>query len=66
VSADLVNLRRARKAAQRDKADAQAAENRAAFGLSATERERLNAQKERCVRHLDQHRLSPTTAPTKS
>jgi hypothetical protein len=57
VSADLVNLQRARKAAKRDKAEAQAAENRIAFGLNAAERERLRAEKWRGAKHLDQHRL---------
>ena len=63
MSADLVNLRRARKIAQRKKGDAIAAENRAAFGLSAAERERLKVEKDRGVRHLDRHRLTP---PAKS
>jgi hypothetical protein len=63
VSADLINLRRARKIAQRKKGDAIAAENRAASGLSAAERERLKAEKDRRVRHLDRHRLTP---PAKS
>jgi hypothetical protein len=63
VSADLVNLRRARKAARRGKAEAKAAENRAAFGLSAAERERLKVEKERGVRQLDQHRLTPSPKP---
>jgi hypothetical protein len=59
VSADVVNLRRARKAALRVKAEADAAENRAAFGLKAAERLQLEADKARGVRHLDQHRLTP-------
>jgi hypothetical protein len=59
VSADVVNLRRARKAAKRSGAEAQAAENRVAFGLKAAERERLKIEKQRGVRHLDQHRLTP-------
>jgi hypothetical protein len=63
VSADVVNLRRARKAARRKKGDTIAAENRAAFGLSASERERLKGEKDRGARRLDQHRLTP---PAKS
>jgi hypothetical protein len=59
VSADVVNLRRIRKAAKRDKAEAQAAENRTVFGLKAAERERLRAEKQRATKHLDQHRLIP-------
>jgi hypothetical protein len=60
VSAEVVNLRRARKAARREKADAQAAENRIAFGVSSAERKQLEAEKQRGATHLDQHRLTPT------
>lgn len=60
MSADVVNLRRARKAAKREKAEAEAAENRIAFGVSAEERERLQEQKRRGEKHLDQHRLPPS------
>ena len=60
MSADVVNLRRARKAAKLDKAEAQAAANRVRFGLSAAERKRLKAEQGRGVRHLDQHKLAPT------
>jgi hypothetical protein len=63
VTADLVNLRRVRKAAQRKKAEAVAAENRAALGLSAAERKRVKTETDRGVRHLDQHRL---TSPAKT
>jgi hypothetical protein len=59
VSADVVNLRRARKVARRAKAETNAAENRLAFGLSRAERERLKAEKAGAARHLDQHRLTP-------
>ncbi len=62
MSGDVVNLRRARKAAQRGKAEAQAAQNRAAFGLSAAERARLEGgEAARGVQQLDQHKL--TSAP---
>jgi Domain of unknown function (DUF4169) len=60
VSAEVVNLRRARKAARRDQAQAQAAENRTAFGLSGAERERRRAEKQRAAKDLDHHRLTPT------
>jgi len=59
VSADIVNLRRVRKAAKRDKAEAQAAENRIAFGVSSAEREQLGAKRQHDEKHLDQHRLTP-------
>jgi hypothetical protein len=64
VSGEIVNLRQARKAARRVKAEAEAAENRAAFGSTAAERERLKMEKHRGAKHLDQHRL--TTTPPKS
>jgi hypothetical protein len=60
VSAEIVNLRRVRKAAKRDAADARAAENRVAFGLSTAERERLREEQSRGEKHLDQHRLPPS------
>jgi Domain of unknown function (DUF4169) len=60
VSADVVNLRRARKAAKRAKAEAEAAANRTAFGTSGAERARIKDEKQRGERHLDQHRLTPT------
>ena len=60
MSANVFNLRRARKAAKRDKAEAQAATNRVTFGLSAVERKRMKAEQDRGVRHLDQHKLTPT------
>jgi hypothetical protein len=60
VSADVVNLRRARKAAMRKQTEAKAAKNRVSFGLSATERERLKAERQRGAKHLDHHRLTPS------
>ena len=60
MSADIVNLRRARKAARRNKAELEATENRVAFGQSTAERERLQAERERGGRHLDRHRLTPS------
>jgi hypothetical protein len=63
VSADVVNLRRARKAARRAEAETKAAENRLTFGLSDPERERLKAEKASAARHLDQHQLTPSAKP---
>jgi hypothetical protein len=60
VSGDVVNLRRARKAARRKQTEAKAAKNRVSFGLSAAERERLKAERQRGAKHLDHHRLTPT------
>jgi hypothetical protein len=60
VSGDVVNLRRARKAARRKQTEAEAAKNRVSFGLSAAERERLKAERQRGAKDLDHHRLTPT------
>jgi hypothetical protein len=65
MSGDIVNLRHARKAARRAEAEARAAENRAAFGLTRGERERLQADKDRAAQHLDRHQLT-RTPPAKS
>lgn len=46
MSAEIVNLRRARKARARREAEAEAAENRVRFGRSKAERERLRRQGE--------------------
>jgi hypothetical protein len=43
--AEIVNLNRVRKAKARDAADAKAAENRAKYGQTKTERARLAAEK---------------------
>jgi hypothetical protein len=60
VSGEIINLRRARKAARRAEAETEAAANRLSFGTSAAERERAKAEKARGARHLDQHRRTPT------
>ena len=51
--ADLVNLNRARKAAARAAAKAKAAENRAAFGRTNSERELEPARAEKAARELE-------------
>ncbi|GAC1557458.1 MAG: hypothetical protein NVS2B5_19550 [Beijerinckiaceae bacterium] len=65
MSADIVNLRRARKAASRRKSEADAAANRASFGRSAAERTRAAAEGQQNAKHLDQHRLSPANPTNK-
>jgi Domain of unknown function (DUF4169) len=52
MTADIINLRRARKAKARTEKDAQAAENRAKSGRSKAERKMTNA-----VLKLDRSRL---------
>jgi hypothetical protein len=54
--AEIVNLRRARKARQRSQAEAEAAANRVAFGRSKAERVVTEAEKTRAARALEGHR----------
>jgi hypothetical protein len=53
MSAEIINLRKARKAKQRREAEARAEENRAKFGRAKAEREANLAEKEREARRLD-------------
>ena len=57
--AEIVNLRRARKAQARRKAEQEAAQNRSIHGLSRVHKERLEADKRGAEIHLDHHRLEP-------
>lgn len=54
--AEIVNLRRARKARGRAQKEAQAAENRLRFGASAAERRTGERERDKAERHLDGHR----------
>lgn len=56
MSADIVNLRRARKAKQRSNAEREAEANRRAFGRTKAEREVEAARREREARTLAGHR----------
>ena len=56
LSAEIVNLRQARKRKARADAGIVAAGNRAAFGRSKAEREATEAAREKAVRHLDSQR----------
>lgn len=53
MSADFINLRRARKTKQRQEAEAQAGENRAKFGQSKAARVAKDAAQELEARRLD-------------
>ncbi len=53
MSAEIINLRKARKAKQRRDAAMRAEENRAKFGRTKAEREATGAEKEREARSLD-------------
>jgi hypothetical protein len=62
VSAEIINLRQARKQRARDEKTAKAAENRTRFGRSKSERELEDEAHARSKRVLDGHRLEPTSA----
>jgi hypothetical protein len=54
--AEIVNLRRARKAKARADGEKQAAENRIRFGRTKEERERVAAEGELAARRVEGHR----------
>ena len=54
--AEIINLRKARKAKKRAEKDAEAAENRAKFGRPKEERSQSEAAKDLLDRKLDAHR----------
>jgi hypothetical protein len=54
--AEIINLRRARKAKARAEKEAEAAENRAKFGQRKEERSESEAAKDLLDRKLDAHR----------
>ncbi len=53
MNADIINLRRARKARSRSEKEKTASQNRARFGMTRTERERLREEEARAVRHFE-------------
>ncbi|TAD87062.1 MAG: DUF4169 family protein [Alphaproteobacteria bacterium] len=62
--AEIINLRRQRKAKARAEEDRVAAANRAKFGRSKADRTRTTEDALRAERHLDGHRLpQPTSEP---
>lgn len=60
MGADIVNLRKARKAKRRTDKEATADANRVRFGRSAAERKKTDADQERERSHIDGHRLDET------
>ena len=54
--AEIVNLRRAKKAKARADADAQAAGNRALFGRTKAEKQRMEIEREKARREIEGHR----------
>jgi hypothetical protein len=66
MTAEIVNLRRARKAKQREEASATAAENRAKFGRPKHQREKQRAEQDLADRRLTAlHRDKPSDEPRK-
>ena len=59
MTADLVNLRHARKAKERAEHEQNAAERRRAFGRTKTEKKKEAAERERDARAVDGHRREP-------
>lgn len=56
MPADIVNLRRARKAKVRTEREKTAADNRLAFGRSKIEKQLTKAERERAAKVIDAHR----------
>jgi hypothetical protein len=54
---DVLNLRRARKSRDRKRKEAEAAENRIAFGLTKAERRRIDSDRDKVERDLEGHKL---------
>jgi hypothetical protein len=54
---DVVNLRRARKSRERRREEANAANNRVAFGMTKAQRRQLDNEREKSECNLDGHRL---------
>jgi hypothetical protein len=59
MTAEIVNLRRGRKARQRQDAEIKASENRAKFGRTKAERVQKDAETKRTDRHFDALRREP-------
>lgn len=64
MSAEIINLRRARKAKSRSTKEEVAEQNRARFGMTRSERQMLRDDKERTKSHLDGHALVGKTPGT--
>lgn len=57
--AEIINLRRARKAKARSEREAEAEANRRLHGRSGAEKKREADTRERAARHIDGHRREP-------
>jgi hypothetical protein len=59
MTAEIVNLRRARKAKARTEREKEAEANRIAFGRTKAEKAATGAERERSRRVIDSHRREP-------
>jgi hypothetical protein len=59
MSADIINLRRARKAKARNEREKEAADNRVAFGRSKGEKALADAERQRADKSIEGHRREP-------
>ncbi len=59
MSADIVNLRQARKARARAEKDQAAEENRRLHGMTKAERTKSEAARQQLARHIEGHRREP-------
>lgn len=59
MSADIINLRQARKHKARAEAETRAAQNRVSSGLSKSERKASKVDRDSASRKLDGHQMSP-------
>lgn len=53
---DIVNLNKARKARAKADAEKKAADNRAKFGMTKAEKQKIADEKDRLARHIEGHK----------
>lgn len=63
MSAEIINLRMARKQKQRQDKDKAAEDNRRQYGRSKAERDAARKRREDLESHVDGHKLEPGDAP---
>jgi hypothetical protein len=56
MTAEIINLRRVRRAKERAEREKQANENRVVHGRTVAERRKVRTEREAAKRHLDDHR----------
>ncbi|WP_420333242.1 DUF4169 family protein [Roseibium sp.] len=64
MSAEIVNLRQARKRKQRADSEKQAEDNRRKFGRTKAEREAARRRRDELEKKVEGHRLSPSDDDT--